>query len=128
VIESKVETNRAPGARQGEFITHSVNLKSTRPPFAKAHFRQGQVGISGPCSGQSHAHVRVGRSCLSGLFRRVARNTISGMALGAICAFPAMTSTFLSLFVPTKVVILDNIRITRTAFISILIVPRSGIC
>jgi len=50
------------------------------------------------------------------------------MALGDICAFPAMTSTFLSLFVPTKVVILDNIRITRTAFISILIVPRSGIC
>jgi hypothetical protein len=39
----------------------------------------------------------------------IAHNTISGMSLSAICAFPALTSTFLNLFVPTNVVILDNV-------------------
>jgi hypothetical protein len=39
----------------------------------------------------------------------IAHNTISGMELSAICAFPAMTSTFLNLFVPTNVVIMDNV-------------------
>lgn len=39
----------------------------------------------------------------------IAHNTISGMALSAIAAFPAMTSTFLNLFVPTNVVIMDNV-------------------
>jgi hypothetical protein len=39
----------------------------------------------------------------------IAHNTISGMELSAIGAYPAMTSTFLNLFVPTNVVILDNI-------------------
>jgi hypothetical protein len=39
----------------------------------------------------------------------IAHNTISGMALSAIGAFPAMTSTFLNLFVPTNVVIIDNV-------------------
>jgi hypothetical protein len=38
----------------------------------------------------------------------IAHNTISGMSLGAICAYPAMTPTFLNLFVPTNVVIMDN--------------------
>ena len=39
----------------------------------------------------------------------IAHNSISGLELSAIAAFPAMTSTFLNLFVPTNVVILDNI-------------------
>lgn len=39
----------------------------------------------------------------------IAHNTISGMSLGAISGFPAMNSTFLNLFVPTNVVILDNV-------------------
>ncbi len=39
----------------------------------------------------------------------IAHNTISGMSLSAIAAFPAMTSTFLNLFVPTNVVIMDNV-------------------
>jgi hypothetical protein len=39
----------------------------------------------------------------------IAHNTISGMSLGAISGFPAMNSTFLNLFVPTNVVIMDNV-------------------
>jgi hypothetical protein len=39
----------------------------------------------------------------------IAHNTISGMELSAIGAYPAMTSTFLNLFVPTNVVIMDNV-------------------
>jgi hypothetical protein len=39
----------------------------------------------------------------------IAHNSISGLELSAIAAFPAMTSTFLNLFVPTNVVIMDNI-------------------
>jgi hypothetical protein len=39
----------------------------------------------------------------------IAHNAISGMALSAIAGFPAMTSTFLNLFVPTNVVIMDNV-------------------
>lgn len=39
----------------------------------------------------------------------IAHNTISGMALNAIAGYPVMISTFLNLFVPTNVVILDNV-------------------
>ena len=39
----------------------------------------------------------------------IAHNTISGMELSAIGAYPAMTTTFLNFFVPTNVVILDNV-------------------
>ncbi|HLX95818.1 MAG TPA: hypothetical protein VKU37_08745, partial [Verrucomicrobiae bacterium] len=39
----------------------------------------------------------------------IAHNTISGMALSAIGAYPAMTPTFLNLFVPTNVVIMNNV-------------------
>ena len=39
----------------------------------------------------------------------IAHNTISGMGKNAICAFPAITSTFLNFFVPTNVVIMDNV-------------------
>ena len=39
----------------------------------------------------------------------IAHNSISGMGSSAICAFPDMTSTFLNLFVPTNVVIMDNV-------------------
>jgi hypothetical protein len=39
----------------------------------------------------------------------IAHNTISGMGLSAIGAYPAMTSGFLNLFVPTNVVIMDNV-------------------
>ena len=39
----------------------------------------------------------------------IAHNTISGMEMSAIAGFPAMTPTFLNLFAPTNVVILDNI-------------------
>ena len=39
----------------------------------------------------------------------IAHNTISGMELSGICAFPAMTGDFLNLFVPTNVVIMDNV-------------------
>ena len=39
----------------------------------------------------------------------IAHNTISGMMLSAIAGFPAMTSTFLNLFAPTNVVIIDNV-------------------
>jgi hypothetical protein len=39
----------------------------------------------------------------------IAHNTISGMEFSAIGAYPAMTSTFLNLYVPTNVVIMDNV-------------------
>jgi hypothetical protein len=39
----------------------------------------------------------------------IAHNSISGMGSGAISAYPLMTSTFLNLFVPTNVVIMDNV-------------------
>jgi len=39
----------------------------------------------------------------------IAHNSISGMGSSAICAFPDMTATFLNLFVPTNVVIMDNV-------------------
>ena len=39
----------------------------------------------------------------------IAHNTISGMVMGGICAFPAMASTFLNLFAPTNLVIMDNV-------------------
>ena len=39
----------------------------------------------------------------------IAHNTISGMDLNAIAGYPVMISNFLNLFVPTNVVILDNI-------------------
>jgi len=39
----------------------------------------------------------------------IAHNTISGLEMSAIAGFPAMTPTFLNLFAPTNVVILDNI-------------------
>jgi len=39
----------------------------------------------------------------------IAHNTISGMDLNAIAGYPVMISTFLNLFVPTNVVILDNV-------------------
>jgi hypothetical protein len=39
----------------------------------------------------------------------IAHNEISGMCFSAIAAFPAMTANFLNLFVPTNVVILDNV-------------------
>ena len=39
----------------------------------------------------------------------IAHNTVGGMGKNAICAFPAITSTFLNFFVPTNVVIMDNV-------------------
>jgi hypothetical protein len=39
----------------------------------------------------------------------LAHNTVSGMGKNAICAFPAMTRNFLNFFVPTNVVIMDNV-------------------
>jgi hypothetical protein len=39
----------------------------------------------------------------------IAHNTVQGMAYGAICAFPAITTSFLNFFVPTNVVIMDNV-------------------
>ncbi len=39
----------------------------------------------------------------------IAHNTISGMDLNAIAGYPVMISLFLNLFVPTNVVILDNV-------------------
>ena len=39
----------------------------------------------------------------------IAHNVISGMELSAIGAYPALTPTFLNLFVPTNVVIMDNV-------------------
>jgi hypothetical protein len=39
----------------------------------------------------------------------IAHNTISGLEMSAIAGFPAMTPTFLNLFAPTNVVILDNV-------------------
>ncbi len=39
----------------------------------------------------------------------IAHNNINGMMLSAIAAFPAMTSTFMNLFAPTNVVIMDNV-------------------
>ena len=39
----------------------------------------------------------------------IAHNSISGMGSGAISAYPPMTSTFLNLFLPTNVVIMDNV-------------------
>lgn len=39
----------------------------------------------------------------------IAHNIISGMELSAIGAYPALTPTFLNLFVPTNVVIMDNV-------------------
>jgi hypothetical protein len=39
----------------------------------------------------------------------IAHNTISGMGSSAICAFPLMASGFLNFFVPTNVVIMDNL-------------------
>jgi len=39
----------------------------------------------------------------------IAHNNISGMMLSAVAAFPAMTSTFMNLFAPTNVVIMDNV-------------------
>jgi len=39
----------------------------------------------------------------------IAHNTVSGMGKNAICAFPAITANFLNFFVPTNVVIMDNV-------------------
>jgi len=39
----------------------------------------------------------------------IARNTVGGMGKNAICAFPAITANFLNFFVPTNVVIMDNV-------------------
>ncbi|HXR03153.1 MAG TPA: hypothetical protein VN836_00420 [Verrucomicrobiae bacterium] len=39
----------------------------------------------------------------------IAHNTIGGMGKNAICAFPAITANFLNFFVPTNVVIMDNV-------------------
>ncbi len=39
----------------------------------------------------------------------IAHNTVSGMGKNAICAFPAITANFLNFFVPTNVVIVDNV-------------------
>lgn len=39
----------------------------------------------------------------------IAHNTVSGMEFGGICAYPAITPDFLNLFVPTNVVIMDNV-------------------
>ena len=39
----------------------------------------------------------------------IAHNTVGGMGKNAICAFPAMTANFLNFFVPTNVVIMDNV-------------------
>ena len=39
----------------------------------------------------------------------IAHNAVEGMAYGAICAFPAITVNFLNFFVPTNVVIMDNV-------------------
>jgi len=39
----------------------------------------------------------------------IAHNTVGGMGKNAICAFPNITSSFLNFFVPTNVVIMDNI-------------------
>jgi hypothetical protein len=39
----------------------------------------------------------------------IAHNSITGMALNAIAGYPVMIPTFLNLFVPTNVVILDNV-------------------
>jgi hypothetical protein len=39
----------------------------------------------------------------------IAHNNVSGMAYAAICAFPAITVNFLNFFVPTNVVIMDNV-------------------
>ena len=39
----------------------------------------------------------------------IAHNTVGGMGKNAICAFPAITTTFLNFFVPTNVVIMDNV-------------------
>jgi hypothetical protein len=39
----------------------------------------------------------------------IAHNTVGGMGKNAICAFPAITANFLNFFVPTNVVILDNV-------------------
>jgi len=39
----------------------------------------------------------------------IVHNTIHGMALSAVAAFPAMASTFLNFFEPTNVVIMDNV-------------------
>ena len=45
----------------------------------------------------------------------IAHNTVGGMGKNAICAFPAIATTFLNFFVPTNVVILDNILVRRAA-------------
>ena len=39
----------------------------------------------------------------------IAHNTVGGMGKNAICAFPAITQNFLNFFVPTNVVIMDNV-------------------
>ncbi len=39
----------------------------------------------------------------------IAHNSVGGMGKNAICAFPAITTTFLNFFVPTNVVIMDNV-------------------
>jgi hypothetical protein len=39
----------------------------------------------------------------------IAHNTVGGMGKNAICAFPAITTAFLNFFVPTNVVIMDNV-------------------
>ena len=39
----------------------------------------------------------------------IAHNSVGGMGKNAICAFPAITANFLNFFVPTNVVILDNV-------------------
>jgi hypothetical protein len=39
----------------------------------------------------------------------IAHNAVGGMGKNAICAFPAITANFLNFFVPTNVVIMDNV-------------------
>ena len=39
----------------------------------------------------------------------IAHNTVGGMGKNAICAFPAITANFLNFFVPTNVLIMDNV-------------------
>ena len=39
----------------------------------------------------------------------IAHNTVGGMGKNAICAFPAITANFLNFFVPTNIVIMDNV-------------------
>jgi hypothetical protein len=55
-----------------------------------------------------------GNSAFHGIYCRannmlIAHNTVSGMGYNDICAFPAINLMFLNFFVPTNVVIMDNV-------------------